>query len=246
MQTIDESEVTSPVSLMEWFSNFYASTQFPDDPADRPLEGICREGEIMFVPRGWWHAVVNLEDCIAITQNYVGSQNLKETMEFLYMKRDQVSGVADDRREGLYEEFKEAFFRSNWTPPEDGDVDTPLQEGTSSGDSISAEEIDRKRSLMEMWEKNEQEIEQLSKAVQQRCKGGVDGSEQLSFWEMAKRGTGGAAAASDKEGESGVEANGGSGGGFSFSFGFTSDDEEDEEEPVEEEPLGGEDVSSTA
>ncbi|KAK5827439.1 putative histone arginine demethylase, partial [Linnemannia elongata] len=88
----DESEVTSPVSLMEWFSNFYASTQFPDDPTDRPLEGICREGEIMFVPRGWWHAVVNLDDCIAITQNYVGSQNLKETMEFLYMKRDQVSG----------------------------------------------------------------------------------------------------------------------------------------------------------
>ncbi|KAF9984273.1 hypothetical protein BGZ65_000724, partial [Modicella reniformis] len=42
----DESEVTSPVSLMEWFSNFYASTQLPDDPAERPLEGICREGEI--------------------------------------------------------------------------------------------------------------------------------------------------------------------------------------------------------
>ncbi|KAF9294069.1 hypothetical protein BGZ88_004515 [Linnemannia elongata] len=242
----DESEVTSPVSLMEWFSNFYASTQFPDDPADRPLEGICREGEIMFVPRGWWHAVVNLDDCIAITQNYVGSQNLKETMEFLYMKRDQVSGVADDRREGLYEEFKEAFFRSNWTPPEESDVDTPHQEGTGSGDSMSAEEIGRKRSLMEMWEKNEQEIEQLSKAMQQRCKGGVNASEQLSFWEMAKRGAGGAASGYDKEGESGVEANGGSGGGFSFSFGFTSDDEEDEEKPVEEEPLEHEDVSSTA
>lgn len=231
---------------MEWFSNFYASTQFPDDPTDRPLEGICREGEIMFVPRGWWHAVVNLDDCIAITQNYVGSQNLKETMEFLYMKRDQVSGVADDRREGLYEEFKEAFFRSNWTPPEESDVDTPRQEGAGSGDSMSAEEIGRKRSLMEMWEKNEQEIEQLSKAMQQRCKGGVNASEQLSFWEMAKRGTGGAASGSDKEGESGVEANGGSGGGFSFSFGFTSDDEEDEEKSVEEEPLEHEDVSSTA
>ncbi|KAF9136463.1 hypothetical protein BGX30_011166 [Mortierella sp. GBA39] len=237
----DESEVTSPVSLMEWFSNFYASTQFPDDPADRPLEGICREGEIMFVPRGWWHAVVNLEDCIAITQNYVGSQNLKETMEFLYMKRDQVSGVADDRQEGLYEEFKEAFFRSNWTLPEEGDVDTPPQEGANSGDSMSAEEIGRKRALMEMWEKNEQEIEKLSKAMQQRCKGGVDAPEQLSFWEMAKRGAGGAEAGSDKEGESGVEANGGSGGGFSFSFGFASDDEENEEEPLEQE-----DVSSTA
>ncbi|KAI8600623.1 hypothetical protein EDD21DRAFT_376663 [Dissophora ornata] len=106
----DESEVTSPVSLMEWFSNFYASTQFPDDPSEHPLEGICREGEIMFVPRGWWHAVVNLEDCIAVTQNYVGSQNLKETMQFLYLKRDQVSGVADERREGLIYLFLNVYF----------------------------------------------------------------------------------------------------------------------------------------
>ncbi|KAF9925128.1 hypothetical protein FBU30_005021 [Linnemannia zychae] len=222
----DESEVTSPVSLMEWFSNFYASTQLPDNPADRPLEGICREGEIMFVPRGWWHAVVNLDDCIAITQNYVGSQNLKETMEFLYMKRDQVSGVADDRREGLYEEFKEAFFKANWTPsPED------VQAEEKSDITLSAEEIAKRRALMQMWEENEREIEQLSKAAAQRCKNGGSSSEapeQLSFWEKAKRG-------GFQEDKNGIEAENGSGSaGFSFSFGFTSDDEEDEE-PVEEE-----------
>ena len=32
----------------------------------RPLEGICKAGEIMFVPNGWWHMVINLEDSIAI------------------------------------------------------------------------------------------------------------------------------------------------------------------------------------
>ncbi|KAF9084945.1 hypothetical protein BGX23_010094 [Mortierella sp. AD031] len=242
----DESEVTSPVSLMEWFSNFYASTQFPDDPADRPLEGICREGEIMFVPRGWWHAVVNLEDCIAVTQNYVGSQNLKETMQFLYLKRDQVSGVSDDRQEGLYEEFKEAFFRSNWTPPED--ADTPAQEAQEGDDgdmTMSAEEIEKRRALMEMWEENEKEIEQLSRAVQ-RCKGSSslkgesssDAPEQLSFWERAKLG-----GAASKEGGDEAVAEDGPGGGFSFSFGFASDDDEEvQEEQGESE--AAEDVST--
>ncbi|KAF9185465.1 hypothetical protein BGZ51_007949 [Haplosporangium sp. Z 767] len=228
----DESEVTSPVSLMEWFSNFYASTQIPDDPADRPLEGICREGEIMFVPRGWWHAVVNLEDCIAVTQNYVGSQNLKETMQFLYLKRDQVSGVSDERREGLFEEFKEAFFKSNWTPQQEN----TLAAGEQKEDTIQSvlqegeedPETTKKKELMTMWIKNEKEIEQLSNAIK-RCKGDQqdDGttSEQLSFWEKAKLGT-----SVKADGESDAAA-----GGFSFSFGFDSEEEQEEEEEVPEE-----------
>ncbi len=209
---------------MEWFSNFYASTQIPDDPAERPLEGICREGEIMFVPRGWWHAVVNLDDCIAVTQNYVGSQNLKETMQFLYLKRDQVSGVVDERREGLYEEFKEAFFKSNWTGDESGihDDNTNL---------LGDKEGNKKRLLIEMWKKNEEEIEKLSRAIK-RCQGvqdeGPSAPQQLSFWEQAKLGGGHKAEGEDSAAE-GVAT-----GGFSFSFGFDSGDEQEE---VEEEVL---------
>ncbi|KAG9323967.1 hypothetical protein KVV02_003238 [Mortierella alpina] len=230
----DESEVTSPVSLMEWFSNFYASTQIPDDPAERPLEGICREGEIMFVPRGWWHAVVNLDDCIAITQNYVGSQNLKETMQFLYLKRDQVSGVADERREGLFEEFKEAFFKSNWTGQE-GDIH---DDNTAL---LGDKEVNRKRLLIEKWKMNEEEIEKLSRTIK-RCQGFQDEGpcvpQQLSFWEQAKLGS-----VLKSEGED-TAAESTAAGGFSFSFGFDSGDEQEEEE--EEEKVQDQDRVTTA
>lgn len=72
-----------------------------------PMEGICCAGEIMFVPCGWWHCVVNLDESIALTQNYVDEWNLFKVLTFLSRKRDQVSGY---RGEGeLYESFIDAL-----------------------------------------------------------------------------------------------------------------------------------------
>lgn len=64
----DGAEVACPVSIMEWFMNFYEATK---SWKKRPIECICKTGEVIFVPNGWWHLVINLEESIAITQNYV-------------------------------------------------------------------------------------------------------------------------------------------------------------------------------
>merc|ERR1712130_335848 len=80
--TKDMADVKSPVSLIEWFSDFYHLTK--DDNFARPKECICEAGEILFIPNGWWHCVMNLEtDTIAITQNYVNFQNLPRVLHFL-------------------------------------------------------------------------------------------------------------------------------------------------------------------
>jgi hypothetical protein len=57
------------------------------------MEGVCRAGELIFVPNGWWHCVINIEESIAITQNYVSSTNLPAVCRFLRTKREQVSGL---------------------------------------------------------------------------------------------------------------------------------------------------------
>ncbi|KAL2651003.1 hypothetical protein R1flu_019131 [Riccia fluitans] len=105
----DGAEVASPVSLTEWFMNFYEETR---RRKEKPVECICRAGEVVFVPNGWWHIVINLEESIAITQNYVSRSNLLNVLEFLNKpnSKELVSGTAE--RETLFDSFRRAYEKS--------------------------------------------------------------------------------------------------------------------------------------
>jgi hypothetical protein len=88
----DESEVTSPLSIAEWFLTFF------DDARNTPgcIEGICGPGEVVHVPSEWFHLVVNIEPAIAVTQNFVPRSHLKSAIKFLKHKASQVSGFTSD------------------------------------------------------------------------------------------------------------------------------------------------------
>jgi hypothetical protein len=95
----DMADVTMPISTGEWMLSFWAYHMKElnnPDISKRPLECITHPGEIIFVPHGWWHMVVNLDETtIALTHNYMATSNLVDCLDFLKNKSDQITGLRD-------------------------------------------------------------------------------------------------------------------------------------------------------
>lgn len=131
----DGDHVALPLSVGEWIFQFWGEhvrRKRTAPPAERPLECTALPGDVIFVPHGWWHMVINLDPMnIAITHNYVSRSNLSNVLKFMEEKRDQVSGCRDRaesiKPEHLRGEFvkalrtdhsellQEALAKSNWT-----------------------------------------------------------------------------------------------------------------------------------
>lgn len=90
----DESEVTSPVGIAEW-----VLAGFFNDAAtiDECIIAVTFPGECMHVPAGWWHSVINIDDSVALTQNFAPSSKVQHTLDFFKTRTGQVSGFTIKR-----------------------------------------------------------------------------------------------------------------------------------------------------
>jgi histone arginine demethylase JMJD6 len=57
------------------------------------IEFIQYPGETVFVPGGWWHAVLNLDDTMAVTQNVMTHNNFDKVWRSLRVERRKLAGI---------------------------------------------------------------------------------------------------------------------------------------------------------
>ncbi|KAL3945473.1 MAG: hypothetical protein SGBAC_000444, partial [Bacillariaceae sp.] len=113
----DGDEVALPLSVGEWLMQYWEEHMKQHrsrPPHERPMECTVGPGDVIFVPHGWWHSVINLDDRnIAITHNYVSPSNLGNALKFFKDKQDQISGCRDRKEsvkpEHLYDEIVDAL-----------------------------------------------------------------------------------------------------------------------------------------
>ncbi|KAF2869308.1 hypothetical protein BDV95DRAFT_577031 [Massariosphaeria phaeospora] len=112
----DQSEITAPLSIAEYLLTFHSLAR--QTPGCR--EGICYAGEVIHVPSGWFHLVLNLEDSLALTQNFVPTKKLADVLGFLRDQRDQVSGFKQEVCDQAYELFVEKLRKEHSEILEEG------------------------------------------------------------------------------------------------------------------------------
>jgi Cupin-like domain len=113
----DGDEVAIPLSVGEWLLQYWSEhveRSVDTNIASRPTECTVYPGDVIFVPHGYWHMVVNLDDTnCAITHNYVSPSNLGNVLKFFSEKQEQISGCRDRsesiKPEHLHEAIVEAL-----------------------------------------------------------------------------------------------------------------------------------------
>ncbi|KAG0027660.1 hypothetical protein BGZ82_008825 [Podila clonocystis] len=89
------------LSSVEWYLDVYPFLA----PEARPIEVVQNPGQTIYVPTGWWHMVLNMDDTIAVTQNFADETNIMQVKDSMLSESEDMR--QDKRWMALVEELSQ-------------------------------------------------------------------------------------------------------------------------------------------
>jgi hypothetical protein len=81
---------------------------------------------MIYVPSGWWHTVLNMEETIAVTQNFVDHANLCNVVSYLKFHKpdlhDKFLKNLEDKKPDVFSEYV-GNKKSSWDKMMEEDED---------------------------------------------------------------------------------------------------------------------------
>jgi histone arginine demethylase JMJD6 len=118
-------------SAVRWFDEVWPRTQEDTWGYSKPIEVFQGPGEVMFIPSGWWHVVVNLDFTVAVTHNFCSSSNFPTVFSHTRVSRPKMSKKWLEKlrieRPDLYEIGRKINERNDRC----SDAESPSSESTS-------------------------------------------------------------------------------------------------------------------
>lgn len=80
-------------SVVDWFHRYFVQIEHAVQEGRAggkgPWQCVVNPGELLFIPRGWWHMALNLELTVAVTHNLAAPSTVSDVLEFLSKHKDQ-------------------------------------------------------------------------------------------------------------------------------------------------------------
>ncbi|KAI6214026.1 JmjC domain protein [Aphelenchoides besseyi] len=162
-----------PDEAITWFSTVYHRVCSPSwYPEYQAIHAVQCPGDVMFVPSGWWHVVLNLDNTIAVTQNFCSLSNLHQVWMKTVKSRPKYSKhwlrALQTRRPEVVKKISEISRTTDWinvAEEQSSDSSSSSSSSSSESDSDSGTEmndgipVQRKRRLSIRVEELDDEIE---------------------------------------------------------------------------------------
>ena len=145
VESADGADLVAPLSVAEWYEDYYE--QAAAHP--RALQCETGPGDVVFVPRMWWHMVINVDSgedelVVSVSGNFCSPAGLETVLRTLKEMPQCVAGMADDQADEAGGGAAEARRRSAGTRFRERIVATLREQRPAVLDAALAAEAGRK------------------------------------------------------------------------------------------------------